>query len=91
MEPLPIDQICNHFSVSRSSLQNLFRNNLNTSPKHYINEAKLSLSRVLIKKGEYTISEISNRLGFTSIHYFSRRFTTRYGVTPSEYAKKIYE
>lgn len=90
-EPLPIDQICNNFYISRSSLQNLFKNNLGISPKHYINEQKLSLSRVLIKKGEYTISEISNKLGFTSIHYFSRKFTKRFGVAPSEYARKIYE
>ncbi len=91
VEPLPIDQICLHFSISRSSLQNLFKNNLNVSPKHYVNEAKLSLSRVMIKKGEYTISEISNRLGFTSIHYFSRKFAKRFGIAPSEYARKIYE
>ncbi len=90
-EPLPVDQICAHFSISRSSLQNLFKNNLYVSPKHYINEEKLSLSRVLIKKGEQTISEISNQLGFTSIHYFSRKFTRRFGIAPSEYARKIYD
>lgn len=89
-EPLPVDQICSHFSISRSSLQNLFNNNLSVAPKHYINEQKLSLSRVLIKKGENTISDISAKLGFTSIHYFSRKFTKRYGITPSEYARKIY-
>lgn len=89
-EPLPVDQICSKFNISRSSLQNLFNNNLNVSPKHYINEQKLALSKVLIKNGEHTISEISAKLGFTSIHYFSRKFTKRYGITPSEYARKIY-
>ncbi|SJZ85722.1 helix-turn-helix transcriptional regulator [Anaerorhabdus furcosa] len=90
-EPLPVDDICDHFSISRSSLQNLFKDNLKVAPKQYINEAKLAKSKVLIKKSENTISEISSMLGFNSIHYFSRKFTHRYNITPSEYAKKIYD
>ena len=61
------------------------------APKQYINEAKLARSRVLIRKSEHTISEISSMLGFNSIHYFSRKFTQRYGITPSEFSKKIYD
>ena len=89
-EPLPIEQICAKFSISRSTLQNLFKNNLQIPPKQYINNAKLSHSRAMIRKGDHTISEIASMLGFTSIHYFSRRFTSYYGITPSEYARKIY-
>lgn len=90
-EPLPIDQICSAFSISRSSLQNLFKDNLHTSPKQYINELKLARSKVLIRQSQYTISAISNMLGYASIHYFSRKFTQRYGIAPSEYARKIYD
>lgn len=89
-DPLPVDDICEHFSMSRSSLQNLFKDNLKVAPKQYINEAKLAKSKVLIRKSEHTISEISTMLGFNSIHYFSRKFKLRYNITPSEYAKKIY-
>lgn len=90
-DSLPIDQICNEFSLSRSSLQNLFKENLSIAPKQYINEAKLNRSRNLIRDGQHTISEIAYLLGFTSIHYFSRKFTHRFGITPSEYARKIYD
>ncbi|MCI5773820.1 MAG: AraC family transcriptional regulator [Erysipelotrichaceae bacterium] len=90
-EPLPIDQICNAFSISRSSLQNLFKDNLHISPKQYINELKLARSKVLIRQSQYTISAISNMLGYASIHYFSRKFTQRFGIAPSEYARKIYD
>ena len=30
-------------------------------------------------------------LGFNSIHYFSRAFTQKYNMPPSEYAKTIYK
>lgn len=90
-ETLPIDQICDKFSISRSTLQNLFKHNLKMPPKEYINEAKLSRSRTLIRNGDRTISEIASMLGFNSIHYFSRKFTHRFGITPSEFSRGIYD
>ncbi|MFV0479915.1 MAG: helix-turn-helix domain-containing protein [Anaerorhabdus sp.] len=87
---ITVENICTKFSVSRSTLQQLFKNNLNVAPKKYINDLKLEKSKLLIKEGKSTISEISSLLGFSSIHYFSRKFTQTYQITPSDYAKKIY-
>lgn len=87
---LTIEEICHQFSISRSSLQTLFKNNLNTAPKQYISDLKLNKAKVLIKESIYTISEISNKLGFASIHYFSRKFKQQFGITPTDYAKTIY-
>lgn len=89
-EQLTIEEICNRFSISRSSLQTLFKNNLGTAPKQYISDLKLKKSKLLIKESVYTISEISSMLGFTSIHYFSRKFKQQFGITPTDYAKTIY-
>ncbi|WP_356927459.1 AraC family transcriptional regulator [uncultured Dubosiella sp.] len=35
------------------------------------------------------MSEIATMLGFSTIHYFSRRFKQEFGLTPTEYANKI--
>ncbi len=90
-EPITIAEICQKFSMSRSSLQILFNENLQQSPKKYINELKLEKSRQLIGENKYTISEIALLLGFNSIHYFSRAFTQKYNMAPSEYAKTIFK
>lgn len=90
-ETLPVEQICERFAISRSTLQNMFRDNLLVPPKQYINTAKLNQSRLLIRKGEYTITEIASMLGYNSIHYFSKKFSQSYGITPSEYAHRIYD
>ncbi|MDF9825493.1 AraC-like DNA-binding protein [Breznakia sp. PF5-3] len=87
---ITIEKLCQEFSISRSSLQQLFKNNLNTAPKQYISDLKLKKSKLLIKESKYTISEISNILGFASIHYFSRKFKQQFGITPTDYAKTIY-
>lgn len=87
--PLNVEDLCDHFAISRSSLQSLFRNYVYTAPKEYISNLKLEKSKVLIKESKYTISEISSILGFSSIHYFSRRFKQRFGMNPTDYANKF--
>lgn len=89
-EPLTIADICQQFSLSRSSLQLLFKSAVNQSPKKYISDMKLERSRQMLRKNKYTVSEVSLRLGYSSIHYFSNAFSQKYGISPSEYAKRIY-
>lgn len=89
-EQITIEEICLKFSISRSSLQTLFKNNLGVAPKQYISDLKLNKSKLLIKESVYTISEIASMMGFTSIHYFSRKFKQQFGITPTDYAKTIY-
>lgn len=90
-QPLTVAQLCQKFSISRSFLQQLFNKNLGIAPKQYIASIKLKKAKFLIKENKYTISEISEKLGFTSIHYFSRAFKKEFNLSPSEYAKSIYK
>lgn len=90
-EPLTIEEICTKFNISRSSLQTLFKKNLDISPKNYMVNLKLKKSKELIHENKFTISEIAYMLGFSSIHYFSRTFKQHFDITPSEFAKKIYD
>lgn len=90
-KPMTIAEICQKFSLSRSSLQILFKENMNQSPKKYINEQKMEKSRQMICEDKYTISEIALMMGFNSIHYFSRAFTQKYHISPSEYSKTLFK
>ncbi|WP_125114820.1 helix-turn-helix transcriptional regulator [Agathobaculum sp. Marseille-P7918] len=88
-EPITIEQICHKFFMSRTSLQALFKMYLHNSPKSYLLSIKLQKSKDLIRENQYTISEIADMLGFSSIHYFSRLFKKYFELSPSEYAKEI--
>ena len=89
-EPLTVADICKEFSLSRSSLQILFRNTVGQPPKKFISDMKLEKSCQMLRENRYTISEISLKLGYSSIHYFSNAFNQKYHISPSEYAKRIY-
>lgn len=90
-DSITVGEVCQKFSMSRSSLQILFNENLNQTPKKYISELKLEKSRQMISEGQHTISEIALMLGFNSIHYFSRAFTQKYNMAPTEYAKTLFK
>ena len=85
---ITIPEICEHFSLSRSALQLLFKNSVDQSPKKYINDKKLERSCQMLLENRYTISEISLRLGYSSIHYFSKSFNMKYHMSPSEFVKQ---
>ena len=76
------------FDRIRSALQLLFKNSVDQSPKKYINDKKLERSCQMLLENRYTISEISLRLGYSSIHYFSKSFNMKYHMSPSEFVKQ---
>ncbi len=50
---------------------------------------KIDTAKELIRTERLNFTQISERLGYTSIHYFSRRFKKETGMTPSDYASSI--
>ena len=89
-EKISVSTLCEHFCISTSMLHSLFRKNMNNTAKNYINELKLSKSKELIRNSTHTLSEISEMLDFSSIHYFSKKFKSYFNISPTEYSKSIY-
>lgn len=89
-EKISVSTLCEHFCISTSMLHSLFRKNMNNTAKNYINELELSKSKELIRNSTHTLSEISEMLGFSSIHYFSKKFKSYFNISPTEYSKSIY-
>lgn len=84
---ISVEELCYQFSISRSSLQGLFHNVLNVSPKQYMVDIKMKRAKTLLQEHRYTVSEIAYQLGYHSLYYFSRKFKSYYGISPSEYSK----
>ncbi len=89
--PISVEDICNHFGISRSTLQSLFKKHLNVPPKQFINDLKMKRAREVISEEFLPITEVAIKLGFSSIHYFSRKFKKDFGITPSEFAQSVYK
>lgn len=55
------------------------------SVNQYIRELRLKEAAKLIKETDFTIAEVSYKVGFGSYPYFCTAFRKRYGITPGEY------
>ncbi len=88
-EKLTIDQICHETLMGRSQLQKLFHRKNNCGIIDYFSRMKIDAAKQLIRDNHLNFTQISNHLGYTSIHYFSRQFKKTTGMTPSEYSSSV--
>ena len=88
-EYLTIEQICHDNLIGRSQLQKLFREQHQCGVIDFFSRMKIEFARQLIRENQMNFTQISDFLGYSSIHYFSRQFKKLSGMTPSEYAQSI--
>ncbi len=88
-QKLSVPFVAKRCNVSASRLTALFQERLAITPAEYIRRVKLEESKLLIRAGEMNVSEIAAHLNYSSVQQFSRQFKTKFGVSPSEFAKSI--
>lgn len=86
---LTVKQVADALFLSPSKLQKLFQKELHISIGRYIREQLMYLAEREVRRGEYSIGELSNLLGFCDQFYFSRCFSETYGMSPRSYRKQF--
>lgn len=86
---LTIDRICRDNMIGRTQLQNVFQKEAGMGVIEYFSNLKIKSAKHMIRMGSLNFTQISEQLGYTSIHYFSRQFKKLAGMTPSEYASSV--
>ncbi len=84
-QKISIQNIADEFFISPSGLYKKFINVYGISPLAYINDLRINKAKILLENSSSSVTEISEALGFSSIHYFSRCFAHKVKMTPSEY------
>ena len=62
---------------------------MGVSPMQYVINLRMSKAIELIKHHEFTISQISETVGYKNQFYFSKEFKKIYDDSPSSYRKNI--
>lgn len=84
-----LDDVCRENLIGRSSLQKAFRAKTGGGVMEYFSRLKIETAKQYIRDGQRNFTEIAHDLGFSTIHYFSRRFKVITGMTPTEYASSV--
>lgn len=86
-EHLSVEDIAAHFGYSRSRLSTLYKKHTGIGLNKAINMEKHMKARQLLIESDYSVSEISAMLGFSSPQYFTNTFEKSTGMSPSNYAR----
>ncbi len=80
-----LNSIAQLSDYSASRFCALYKQFYNSSPIEDLINCRLENAAVMLLAGEISINKAAEICGFSSIHYFSRVFKDRYGVSPSVY------
>lgn len=86
--PVGLEDLARVAIVSKSTLIHAFKLAFNTTPIKYINMVRLEKAKALLLNTDSSISEISEMVGFQSLHYFSRYFKSHENISPVEYRQR---
>lgn len=87
-EDISIEEIADYCNISSVYFRRLFKLHTGMSPVEYRTHLRLLHAAELLRYGEASVSEISERLGFVDSSYFVKRFREKYGETPLSYRKR---
>ena len=84
---LTVGELAAMCCLSESRFSHLFKESVGTSPAQYVLGAKIEMAKELLKNTDFSIAQISERVGIPSQNYFSRIFKKYVGLSPSEFRK----
>lgn len=87
-DDLSIPELCRQFSIGRSTLYEISKNNFGCSISEYIQNYRNACAKKLLKNKEMSVSEVAEAVGIKDVNYFIRFFKKRNGCTPKAYQKK---
>ncbi len=86
---ITLSDICSKFFMGKSQLCKLFGEHIGASPIEYHSKLKMKEAKKLLRSQELSVSKISDMLGYSSIHNFSRAFKKSVGTSPAQYRKRL--
>ncbi len=84
---LTIDQLATHLGMGRTTMYNKLKSLTGKSPVELIKEYRINKARALLQTGQYSVSEVAYKVGFSDPGYFSRCFREQNNMSPAEFLK----
>ncbi len=84
---ITIKEICDEVGCSKTTLISTFKKEFGTTVNIAITDAKLEEAKKLLILGKMSINQIAAETGFYDQSYFSKVFSSKYGMPPSAFRK----
>lgn len=87
MDSLSLDDLANHFHISKYHMSREFRRWTGYSPGEYLIMLRIQHASILLAQSDLSIEAIAAQAGFANMSNFIGQIKKRTGMTPSEFRK----
>lgn len=84
-EDLNLETLAEIMHMEKSYFLRQFKKNTGKTPMSYVKQIKIETAKDLIENSDMNLTQISEFLGFSSIHHFSNSFKKETGISPKQY------
>lgn len=88
-QKITLDELCFLFSTNKTTLCREFKESQNCTVIDYVNQLKIAETKRLLRESSITLTEISDQLNLSSVHYLTTLFKQYEKLTPSEYMRSL--
>ena len=86
-----IPDICKSVGCSKSTLLTTFKKKYGVTINSYVTNLRLERAVGLLRSEKKSVAEIASETGFADQSYFSKVFSSKYGIPPTEYRAALEE
>lgn len=79
-------QLAEVLGISEVYLRKLFLTQLGTTPRQYIQDARIASAKQLLTDTDLSVTAIAEKCGYSGVYHFCRAFKAKTGLTPTQYA-----
>ncbi|MBF9016820.1 MULTISPECIES: AraC family transcriptional regulator [unclassified Oceanispirochaeta] len=80
-----VEDMAGWFGSSREHFSRVFINEKAMTPQDFILSRRIAMACSLLLSTNYTVSMISDRMGYSDVSFFSRQFKKKMKISPSRY------
>ena len=91
MFDITVSELSERLNLERTYFSVIFKKKMGVSPKQYLLDYRMNTAASLITQGNINVSVVARSVGYTDLYNFSKMFKRHFGVSPTNYAKKIYK
>lgn len=88
-EPWTLARLAREVHLSRSQIARLFSASLGVSPMAYLRELRAQRMAHLLRWSDLSVANAARAVGWSGPNYASRCFRNRWGVSPTQYRRRM--
>lgn len=88
-ERITLDSLCFLFATNKTTVCREFKREHGKTVLEYVNALKIKEAKRLLRLQQYSATEVAERVGYSSLHYFSRAFKAETGLSPKKYIETV--